>query len=81
MTAMEAAVVIYLDDYRKSRAVMLPGVRREEELLCVNWNPAFGAIAMSCYQTPHELSPALPDELAEIEPAFVNRVYALATQV
>lgn len=74
-------MVICLDDYRKARAAKHPGLRREEELLCVNWNPAFGAIALSCYQTPQELSPQLPDEHAEVQPAFMNRVHALASQI
>lgn len=74
-------MVIYMDDYRKAQAVKLPGLRREEELLCVNWNPAFGAIAMSCYQSPQELSPQLPDERAEMKPGFMNRVSALASQI
>jgi len=74
-------MVIQMDDYRKAKAVRLPGLRRDEELLCVNWNPAFGTIAMSCYQTPEELSPQLPEDYAVVEPAFINRVYALASQI
>ena len=74
-------MVIYMDDYRKAQAVKLIGLRREEELLCVNWNPAFGAIAMSCYQTPQELSPQLPEDSAVLQPAFMDRVYALASQI
>ncbi len=74
-------MVIYLDDYRKAQAAKLPVRYREEELLCVNWNPAFGAIALSCYQTPQELSPQLPDERADMKPGFMNRVSALASQI
>lgn len=74
-------MVIYLDDYRKARAVKVAALCRDEELLCVNWNPAFGVIAMSCYQTPQELSPQLPDDHADVQPAFMNRVYALASQI
>ena len=74
-------MVIYLDDYRKARATPLPALRAEEQLLCVNWNPAFGAIALSCYQNPQELSPELPDEFATVQPEFLNRVYALASQI
>ena len=74
-------MVIYLDDYRKAQAAKLPVRYREEELLCVNWNPAFGAIALSCYQTPQELSPQLPEESAPLEPAFMRRVSALASQI
>jgi len=85
-------VVIYMDKYRKARVARLMrlervaklrGLWREEELLCVNWNPAFGAIALSCYQTPQELSPQLPEESAQLHllPAFMPRVSALASQI
>ena len=74
-------MVIYLDDYRKAQAAKLAVRCREEELLCVNWNPAFGAVALSCYQTPQELSPQLPEESAPLEPAFMRRVSALASQI
>ena len=82
-TALEIAMVIYMDDYRKAQTAKLPAVCREEELLCVNWNPAFGVIAMSCYQTPQELSPQLPEESAQLHrlPAFMPRVSALASQI
>ena len=79
--ALEIAMVIYLDDYRKAQAAKLAVSYREEELLCVNWNPAFGAVALSCYQTPQELSPQLPDDHREVTPEFLDRVYALASQI
>jgi len=76
-------MVIYMDDYRKAKAVKCPEHSRyDEELLCVNWNPAIGVIAMSCYQTEQELSPQLPDDFASVDvKSFLERVYALATQV
>jgi len=74
-------MVIYMDDYRKAQAVKPAVCYREEELLCVNWNPAFGAVALSCYQTPQELSPQLPDENAGLPSAFMTRVSALASQI
>jgi len=81
--AAEAGVIIYMDDYRKAQA-MNPAVhdRYDEELLCVNWNPAVRMLATSCYQTTRELSPELPEKLSnrDVE-AFLGRVYALATQV
>jgi hypothetical protein len=75
-------MVIELKDYRKAKAAksVVP-FRAEEEPLCVNWNPAFSVIALSCYQTPQELSPELPGDCAALEPAFIERVYALATQI
>ena len=74
-------MVIYMDDYRKAQAAQQPVRRSSEELLCVNWNPAFGVIALSCYQTPQELSPQLPEESARLQAAFLSRVSALASQI
>lgn len=74
-------MLICLDEYRKVRTLRFPGRQRDEELRCVNWSPAFSVIALSCYQTPQEPSPPLPDDDAVIEPSFLNRVYALATQI
>jgi hypothetical protein len=79
---VEEIMVIRLEDYRKARAVKLPGYRRDEELLCVNWNPAFGLVAMTWYQTPQELSPQMPDDFEGIDiHAFMDRVHALASQI
>jgi len=42
-------MVIYMDDYRKAKTAPRPERSRyDEELLCVNWNPAIGVLAMSC---------------------------------
>ena len=76
-------MIIYMDDYRKAKAAKRPEHSRyDEELLCVNWNPAIGVFAMSCYQTEQELSPQLPEDFAAVDvKSFLERVYALATQV
>ena len=76
-------MVIYMDDYRKAQAMdAARHSRYDEELLCVNWNPALRVLAMSCYQTEQELSPQLPEDFEHLDAeAFLNRVYALATQV
>jgi len=76
-------MLIYLDDYRKVKSAKRVDYssRYDEELLCVNWNPAVRLVAMSCYQTPRELSPELPEDSAMIDPAFMNRIYALASQI
>ena len=75
-------MVIQMNDYRKVKTVK-PAAQAgiDEEALCVNWNPAFRVVALSCYQTPQELSPKLPEDYAVVEPAFINRVYALASQI
>ena len=76
-------MVIYMDDYRKAQAMNYASHQRyDDELLCANWNPAIRVFAMSCYQNAQELSPELPEDLAKIDAdEFLNRVYALATQV
>ena len=75
-------MVIQLNDYRRAGMVKhVAQYRSEEEPLCVNWNPAFSVIALSCFQRPEELSPQLPGDFAALEPVFIERVYALASQI
>jgi hypothetical protein len=80
---VEAAMVIYMDDYRKAKAMKVAGLRRyDDELLCVNWNPAIAVIGISRYQSAQELSPQLPEDLTTVDVrAFLDRVYALASQI
>jgi hypothetical protein len=76
-------MIINLNEYRAARAQkQLAQPREEEELLCVNWNPAFGIVALSCFRTPQELSPQLPDDFEGIDmPAFIERLQSLASQI
>ena len=75
-------MLIYLDDYRRSKAKPAELGCHDEELLCVNWNPAVRVVALSCYQTPQELSPQLPENFAAVDmQAFMTRVTALASQI
>jgi len=77
-------MVIDMNEYRKAKAAKRTAELRryDEELLCVNWNPAIGVIAMSCYQTEQELSPQLPEDFANFDVrSFLDRVYALASQI
>jgi hypothetical protein len=75
-------MVINLNDYRKAKAAKAPASRRDEELLCVNWSPAYAVVALTCYQTPQELSPQLPDEFEDIDiTAFMSRLRALSSQI
>lgn len=76
-------MVIYMDDYRKAQDSRVDEHRRyDEELLYANWNPAISMIAASHYQTAEELSPQLPEDFSTRDAAaFLDRVYALATQV
>ena len=79
-------MVINLSEYRKAKRVRLEQQQQQycaelDERLCVNWNPAFGVIALTCYQSPQELSPELPEDNEAIAPGFCERVGALATQI
>ncbi len=77
-------MIIVLDDYRKAKAAqrLETAERYDEELLCVNWNPAVQLVAMSCFQNEQELSPQLPEDLSTIDADIVlDRIYALASQI
>lgn len=77
-------MIISLDEYRKAREAKRAPVaqRHDQELLCVNWSPAVSLIAMSCFQTDQELSPQLPEDFSNTDAcAFLDRVYALASQI
>ena len=74
-------MVICMDQYRKAKRARYQVSAQTDERMCVNWNPAFGVIALSCYQSPQELSPMLPDDNAAVERDFIDRVYALASQI
>ena len=77
-------MIISLDEYRKAKEAKRAGKaqRYDEELLCVNWNPAVSLMAMTCFQTERELSPELPEDFSKIDAgAFLDRVYALASQI
>lgn len=73
-------MTIYLDDYRKARALKLSARRSDEKLLSVNRNPAYGAVAR--FKTPQDLSPQLPDEFVGADvSALMLRARALASQI
>jgi len=75
-------MVININDYRKAKAAKAPASRRDDELLCVNWSPAYAVVALTCYQTPQEMSPQLPDEFESIDmTAFMGRLRALSSQI
>ena len=79
-------MVINLNEFRKQKAAKSvsnsASAQSDGELLCVNWSPAYAVVALSCYQTPQELSPQLPDEFDGIDmTAFMSRLRALASQI
>jgi hypothetical protein len=80
---MEVAMVVYLDQYRKAKAVNVIAARGyNQEKLCVNGNPVIGVIAMSNNQNAHDLSPELPEDFTRVDvEALLGRVYALASQI
>jgi hypothetical protein len=79
---LEKKMLIYMDDYRKAKTAQAEESRYDEELLCVNWNPAVRLVALTCYQKPEELSPQLPEDFSNVDvTAFMGRVYALASQI
>lgn len=79
---MEVVVVVYLDQYRKAKAVNVIASAYEQEKLCVNGNAMRGIIAMPCKQNVSDLSPELPEDLTQVDiEALLGRVYALASQI
>lgn len=79
-------MIINMNDFRKAKAAKSTSTsasaQRDSELLCVNWSPAYAVVALSCYQTPQELSPQLPDEFDNIDmTAFMARLRALSSQI
>ena len=79
-------MVIDMKEFRKAKAQKTSSAsasaERDSELLCVNWSPAYAVVALSCYQTPQELSPQLPDEFEGIDmTAFMGRLRALSSQI
>jgi hypothetical protein len=76
-------MVININDYRKAKAAKASaGAARDGELMCVNWSPAYAVVALSCYQTPQEMSPQLPDEFEGIDmTSFMGRLRALSSQI
>jgi hypothetical protein len=75
-------MAIYLDDYRKARALRIPTSRSDEEFLYVNRTPMSGVAAPSCFKAPQEPSPQLPDDFAGTDMrALMQRLRALASQI
>ena len=55
-------MVIYMDDYRKAQAMNVAAYRRyDDELLCVNWNPAIGFDGCELVFIAHSPSPVVPN--------------------
>ncbi len=82
-------MLVYMDDYRKTRTGAVKDAGSEaclkngtygDDVMDANWNPA----VLYAIHTPSQqsLSPELPDDLSAIDAeSFMNRIYALASQV
>ncbi len=76
-------MVIYLDQHRQASAT--PGSRWKngtygDELMNSNWNP--DVFNLSDDVAPYVISPELPDDDSALDVnAFLDKVYALATQI
>lgn len=82
-------MLVYLDDYRKTRTGVAQNAGSEarlkngtygDDVLNAGWNPA----VLHALHTPSQqaLSPELPDDLSAIDvESLMNRIYALASQV
>ena len=76
-------MVIYMDDYRKARKSRERHGRIDESVMCANGAPHVSVVAASECESGAEWSPELPEQFLTLEAAttFLDRVYALATQV
>jgi hypothetical protein len=76
-------MILYMDDYRKAKQAPQHSLEEyADERLCVNYDPALSAHATGFYQRAHELSPALPPDLATVNvDEFLYRAYTLASQI
>lgn len=75
-------MIIYLDDYRKPKAIKATmNTAYEDELLCVNWNPAVAVTPISMTRAASAEDPEFIDtEILDTE-EFMAQTYALATQI
>lgn len=73
-------MVIYLDQYRNVTATAPRTPRYGEDIMNASWNPELAAVAAAAH--PRVQAPDLPEDLTQIDvDAFMNRIYALASQI
>jgi hypothetical protein len=76
-------MVIYLDQHRAHNAIPVSGWENGtygDEIMNSNWNPA--VVYLSSDVAQHAISPELPDDAPAVDvDAFLDKVYALATQI
>ena len=71
--AREGAMVIQMKDYRKPARKPAVQERFGDGVLRV--------LVLPSLPTTQELSPVLPEDYVAVEQEFIDRVYALATQI
>ncbi len=72
-------MVVYLDEQRAAAQASAYEGRYGYEIMHANWNPAVVHLfdAAQC-----AISPELPEDMSSVDvDAFLDRVYALATQI
>jgi hypothetical protein len=75
-------MAIYLDDFRKARALNLPAGSCGGELRNLNWTPTSAVDGFSCSEAAAEPSPQLPDDFVGTDMrALMQRLRALASQI
>jgi hypothetical protein len=72
-------MLLHLDDYRKARA-LIPALDGRS-IAAKGPRPDCVLLALPCLPAARGMSPELPAEHAAIEPEFMDRVYALASQI
>lgn len=73
-------MVIYLNEHRAAPASVLKNGAYGDEIMNANWNPAVAYLLDGV--TQYTISPELPEDLSSVDvDAFLDRVYALATQI
>jgi len=76
-------MIIYLDDYRnKTKALKATmSATYDDELLCVNWNPAVAIKPVSMNRVVSAETPEFVDAAILDTTEFMAQAYALATQI
>ena len=76
-------MMIYLDQHRTANATSYSEWKNGtygDEIMNSNWNPALAYMTNDVAQ--HAISPELPDDGSAVDvDAFLDKVYALATQI
>ena len=76
-------MVIYLDQHRAANSILVNGLQNatyEDEIMNSNWNP--NVVYLSDDIAQCAISPELPDDDSALDVnAFLDKVYALATQI